>query len=528
MIEAIPIVDLFAGAGGMGEGFASFSGGDGSPLFRICLSIEKDKSAYQTLLLRTFYRQFPKESVPEAYYEYLRKSIDRETLFKLHPDEAKKAFKEAWNTELGKEPHENVRKRIRVSLSTQRDNAWVLIGGPPCQVYSTMGRARMRRKREINLEEYEKDERHYLYREYLRTIADHTPPVFIFENVKGLLSSKLSGKKIFHQILRDLQMPRRAVATYDSIIRRTKGPHYNIYSLVRGKSLLTGIDPSDYIIEAERFGVPQARHRVFLLGIREDLDIRPSTLVPGPTVRIKDIIGNLPIIRSGITKKKDSTSAWVTILQSVSRRGWFKDLLNTDKQLSAEILSVVEQASEMRLSTGAEFISTSIGDGFYADWYKDWFPDSRLRGVCNHSARSHMKTDLYRYLFASCFAKVYGISPALRDYPKQLLPNHQNVKDAVKGAFFSDRFKVQRFDRPASTVTSHISSDGHYYIHPDPSQCRSLTVREAARLQTFPDNYLFEGTRTEQFRQVGNAVPPYLAKQIAEIVYEIFLRIGMI
>jgi DNA (cytosine-5)-methyltransferase 1 len=150
--------------------------------------------------------------------------------------------------------------------------------------------------------------------------------------------------------------------------------------------------------------------------------------------------------------------------------------------------------------------------------HSEWYSDSKLRGVCNHETRGHIRADLHRYLFAAVFARKEGRSPLLEDFPKALLPAHKNVEAALKETKFNDRFRVQLAGRPSTTVVSHISKDGHYFIHPDPSQCRSLTVREAARLQTFPDNYFFEGPRTEQYRQVGNAVPPLLAKQIAEIV----------
>jgi DNA (cytosine-5)-methyltransferase 1 len=129
-----------------------------------------------------------------------------------------------------------------------------------------------------------------------------------------------------------------------------------------------------------------------------------------------------------------------------------------------------------------------------------------------------MRLDLARYLFASSFAKVQGRSPRLADFPASLIPAHRSASGE---SGFLDRFKVQVASSPASTVTSHIAKDGHYYIHYDPSQVRSLTVREAARLQSFPDNYAFLGNRTQQYTQVGNAVPPYLARQIARVALDI-------
>ena len=126
-----------------------------------------------------------------------------------------------------------------------------------------------------------------------------------------------------------------------------------------------------------------------------------------------------------------------------------------------------------------------------------------------------MASDLERYFFAASWAEVNNQSPTLGDFPRDLLPDHRNVERALGGELFADRFRVQLANRPATTITSHIAKDGHYFIHYDPRQCRSLTVREAARLQTFPEDYLFTGPRTSQYQQVGNAVPPHLARQIA-------------
>jgi DNA (cytosine-5)-methyltransferase 1 len=145
----------------------------------------------------------------------------------------------------------------------------------------------------------------------------------------------------------------------------------------------------------------------------------------------------------------------------------------------------------------------------------EWYRKLNLPFVLNHECRNHMAGDLQRYFYAACYSKVYHKSPKISDFPRQLWPAHANVQNAEGKPIFDDRFRVQCENSSSTTVVSHISKDGHYYIHPDPRQCRSLTVREAARLQTFPDDYFFTGPRTAQFHQVGNAVPPYLAFQIA-------------
>ena len=144
----------------------------------------------------------------------------------------------------------------------------------------------------------------------------------------------------------------------------------------------------------------------------------------------------------------------------------------------------------------------------------NWYVDRRLVKLPNHETRSHIAGDIQRYLFVSAWGNAIGFSPKSSDFPEMLRPDHENWSTGK----FADRFRVQVKNRPATTITSHISKDGHYFIHYDPKQCRSLTVREAARLQTFPDNYFFEGPRTKQYHQVGNAVPPFLARQIAQLV----------
>jgi len=515
MLLPIPVIDVFAGPGGLGEGFASFQDNDGRSPFTVRLSIEKDPAVHMTLQLRSFFRQFRHGSAPDDYYEYLRGNIEREELFKKYPVEAKNVEREVWLAELGSERvnRQEVDMRIRDALSGPEK--WVLIGGPPCQAYSLVGRSRMKK---MKPQEFEKDKRHLLYREYLNIIAVHGPPVFVMENVPGMLSSKVNGENIFEKILHDLRNPTDAILELNnSKDKPDKRYAYRIYSLVKSADDSHSLKPSDYVIRSEQYGIPQARHRVILLGIRSDLNVKPSCLAKrGEKVPMWCAISDLSALRSRLSKEKDSYESWKSILESVPESEWFSDPSINDA-LRDKLRSVARGNGDP-LDVGSEFAPCLQKPGLVPDW----FHDEKLGGVNHHLSRSHMREDLYRYLFASCFAKVHGRSPKMRDFPEALLPKHDNVRKAVNGQMFCDRFRVQLEGKPSTTITSHISKDGHYYIHPDPTQCRSLTVREAARLQTFPDNYFFEGPRTMQYHQIGNAVPPLLARQIAEIVHHAF------
>lgn len=529
MTKTIPVIDLFAGPGGLGEGFESFLTETGNHPFRIRLSIEKDPIARKTLLMRAFYRQFNGRKVSDEYYRYLRNpnrtEADRDALFELFPTEAEAAQEEAWCAELGKQPAEDVKRRITNAL--RGAETWALIGGPPCQAYSLVGRSRMKGPDEVSREKFEKDARHYLYREYLKIIVDHEPPVFVLENVKGLLSSTVQGERIFDKIRRDLERPGVAMLKDSEISGGQKQElSYRIYPLVRRRAR-GDYKPSDFVVRAEELGVPQARHRVILIGVRSDYTYEPDGLTPSKTrVSVHDVIKGLPKLRSSLSKEKDSQEAWREVLLSIKKQDWFGVNYGVvDEQFWRKMWEVLDEIAGSVFNTGAEFIDGGVSaSASSASELHSWYFDGNLKGVCNHSTRGHMREDLYRYLFAACFADIYEQSPELSDYPEALLPKHENVEKALKGSMFSDRFRVQLWEKPATTVTSHISKDGHYFIHPDPTQCRSLTVREAARLQTFPDNYLFEGPRTAQYHQVGNAVPPFLAKQIAGVVYGVLMN----
>lgn len=513
----IPVVDLFAGPGGLGEGFSSLNDGKA---FEIRVSAERDPIAHETLRLRSFYRLLKnhRRDCLQDYYQYCNGDANQPYTEKTI-DLWEKAGLEAMCLEIGSEDgNQRLDQAITKALENRNESQpWVLIGGPPCQAYSLAGRSRNKGKSDYKPEE---DHRHFLYKEYLRIIQRNRPDIFVMENVKGILSSKINGDFIFHQILRDLANPNAALDISGDDLR------YQIVSLVSDEVFRDGDDPKaidakKFIIQSEEYGIPQARHRVILLGIRDDciLTELPKLSKEDP-ITVKQVIGNLPVLRSKLSKQEDSCENWVSSVNDQLMELALNAPLGADhiKPLASKLSSVAETLDAS--NTGALRLEKDANSCFIGNYELDeWYSDHKLKVWLNHETRGHRIDDLARYGFAACFAEEYGRSPkGHTDFCLPgLAPDHKNWESGN----FSDRFRVQLADAPSTTITSHISKDGHYFIHYDPRQCRSLTVREAARLQTFPDNYFFQGGRTQQYHQVGNAVPPLLANKIAKLVLNI-------
>ncbi|WP_454278536.1 DNA cytosine methyltransferase [Sphingomonas sp. Marseille-Q8236] len=497
MSGAIEIIDLFAGPGGLGEGFATAGRQTANPM-TIRLSVEKDPYAIRTLRLRAFLRSF-EGGFPSSYYDALNDMRPLPDWGNLHPANWKHALEEAQQLELGL-------PGVFESLSTTLDKArercagrTILIGGPPCQAYSLAGRSRNAGNRAYVAES---DNRHFLYREYVSILDRLRPAVFVMENVKGMLSSRVSGGAIADRVFDDL---------------RGAGDGYVLLPLTAEGDLLGDRHPREFVLRAEEHGVPQARHRVIIVGLRSD--VARGRRFTGPLLvrtrpsadnSVISTIGNMPKLRSGLSRN-DTGTAWV---QTVGN--WAQQLANDSAlspELRAEFRNVANSCPAQSLTRATSRQASPICSAPLALWLED----PKLDVLLDHETRGHIPADIGRYLFAAGFGQINERSPSLVEFPDYLQPHHANRQTGA----FADRFRVQLARGPSTTVTSHIAKDGHYFVHPDPTQCRSLTVREAARLQTFPDNYFFCGPRTEQYRQVGNAVPALLARQIAQVVHDL-------
>lgn len=408
-------IDLFAGAGGMSEGFIRAG-------FEPIAHVEMDEAACYTLKTRAVYHYLKKKGKLNIYIDYLKDEITREELYNEVPDNVHKGV---INLSIGAENNPKIHKEID-SLRNER-NVDLIIGGPPCQAYSLVGRARSK-------DGMKGDHRNYLYEQYAKYLEKYTPKYFVFENVLGL---KSAGAGVYLENMEKL---------FDN-----KGYFLKLYT-----------------VEANNFGVLQNRKRIIIIGWKKGLNPNLPDLenVKNKTKHlVKELLLDLPAIQSGEGKDKFS--------------------------------SYIKECSPYLLNTG-------IRNG--------------INILTQHVARPHTIQD----------KKIYRIAVKKMQNKERL--NYNDLPEGLKThknrhSFF-DRFKVVNENAEYShTVVAHISKDGHYYIHPEINQNRSLSVREAARIQSFPDDFYFEGVkegknRTAAFKQIGNAVPPLMAEKIGSILYK--------
>lgn len=396
------IIDLFAGAGGLSEGFVQAG-------FNPIAHVEMDKDACDTLRTRACYHYLVANGHTDVYYTYLKGEISRETLYKSVPPHI---IDSVINVEISDATIKSTFKQIR-KLARHKHIDFI-IGGPPCQAYSLLGR---------HHKTMEDDPRTRLYLQYGKFLQEFMPYGFVFENVPGLLSAK-------------------------------KGEHF--------RNLREYFDSLGYhvqykMLDASDYGVLQVRKRLIIVGWQKQHDLGyPDILTKLTSAVVNDILCDLPELRAGD-------------VQSIASYR-----IPTNSYLSE---------SGIR-STEEPFVTQNI-------------------------TRPLNENDAAIYAYAIKMWNNNRIRLKYTDLPIEL-KTHRNEES------FLDRFKVVDGMSCSHTLVAHLAKDGHYFIHPTLEYCRSISVREAARLQSFPDNFFFEGSRSAKFKQIGNAVPPLMAKNIAD------------
>lgn len=457
MSEPYAVVDLFAGPGGLAEGFAAVTGDNGAKPFKVVLSVEMEQSAHATLQLRSFLRQFT-DGYPDEYYAFLNNGTAEPDWAKLYPRHWALAEREALNLTLGKSADDVVLDLRLDELREAHGDRLVVIGGPPCQAYSLVGRARNR-----GVAGYlaESDPKHRLYEQYVRILGKLRPAAFVMENVKGILSSSLDGGSVFDLILGDL----KDAAGKDS---------YRLVALSPGGAGELALEPrpAQFVVRAERYGVPQARHRVIIVGIR-NRDTGHSVNGNGlgdilvahdRTATVADVLDGMPKLRSGLSKEADAAIEWFGVLnEAIATLKRSSSQLDSDHRAKFEArLSSFRTVDALQLPRSA---AEPNGFGAACDaGLRSWLSDTKLKALPNNKTRGHMASDLTRYLFAALYAEVFLVSPKAADYPASLAPRHRNWATGK----FADRFRVQLVGRPATTVTSHISKEATTSFTPIP------------------------------------------------------------
>jgi DNA (cytosine-5)-methyltransferase 1 len=459
--HTIGIIDIFAGPGGLGEGFSSFESSAGDRPFELAVSAEMERSAHATLKLRAFYRLLRRstDGVPSDYWDFL-KTVATGTA--SSPAEYfgsgrwralwQEAEMEALNLTLGNEA-DNRALYERIEVVQNHYDEMILIGGPPCQAYSVVGRVRQRHVKGFRTEGNPK---HFLYKQYLAILAQFKPAVFIMENVKGILTSTVGGKEMFSAIRTDLSNPSKALGLpasgNSSKCRYVLLPIHVPEGTPRTEELVNS-DPSAFVIRCEQHGIPQARHRVIIMGVRSDYATSsiakiPGLQMPSEGTKIERALAGLPPLRSGLSRESDNGRHWLKAVQDELRH-----VISVTKSSSpdvAEILQTTYPAWTLPRSA-VKYAPGRIGAVAAA------LKAENEGVVLNHETRAHMKSDLGRYLFCAAFGEARGRSPKSGDFPKRLAPDHQNWESGA----FADRFRVQVRSDPSSTITSHLSKDGH-------------------------------------------------------------------
>lgn len=405
-MSKLNFIDLFAGASGMSEGFIK---ADLQPIAHV----EMNEEACYTIKTRAAYHYLNENKKSSIYNDYLLGKITRLELYKEVPSEILDSVLHVEITD------DSIRSIFDEIKKHQKDKQIdLIIGGPPCQAYSLLGR---------HQKEIENDPRNKLYIQYGRFLKEFQPKAFVFENVPGLLSAN-------------------------------KGEHFKNLKIYFKK---LGYEVYYKTLDASDYGVLQARKRVIIVGWHKEINFGfPEIEILPKKYKVQDALCDLPKLKSGEGDK---------VMKYESKENHYM--------------------YNFELRNGFEFVT-------------------------QHISRPHNERDLAIYEFAIEKWNLENVRVKYTDLPKDLR-THKNMTS------FLDRFKVVNGEGVSHTVVAHIAKDGHYYIHPDIKQCRSISVREAARLQSFPDDFYFEGSRSAAFKQIGNAVPPLMAYAIAQKIKEL-------